>query len=358
MENLVETPPPVRALGPLPVAGQLAVQRIGLLLFDGCSLLAAGVIAEAFRIANELEIEQHRRPFYQLSLLSHHGGNIACSSSVRIWTQGLEAAGQRGFGAIFIACSEQEPAGERAARVMSTTLEIGAAALEWRHSGRDVLPPRVSRATAAIAGDLGIHIAPATVFWCRGGSLAAPEVMPSAMDLALAQIEGDLGPSMAQEVGRRLSPRRDATGADGESPDPGDSAGDRDDELLPDMSAATANKIHASARWMTEHYMEAISVADAARFAAMSERNYLRRFKCTIGVTPSEYLLRARLDMSCKLLTRTTLPVDKVARRCGMGNGDRLCKIFRKRFALSPTEYRMRHHNTGGGSTSPLLEER
>jgi transcriptional regulator GlxA family with amidase domain len=179
--------------------------------------------------------------------------------------------------------------------------------------------------------------------------------MPSAMDLALAQIESDLGTAMAEEVGNLLAPRREA--ANDTSDDASrDDKEERDDDL-PDMSAATANKIHASARWITEHYMESISVADAARFAAMSERNYLRRFKCTIGVTPSEYLLRARLDMSCKLLTRTTLPVDKVARRCGMGNGDRLCKIFRKRFALSPTEYRNQHHNTGG-SISPLLEER
>jgi AraC family transcriptional regulator, glycine betaine-responsive activator len=34
--------------------------------------------------------------------------------------------------------------------------------------------------------------------------------------------------------------------------------------------------------------------------------------------------------------------VDKIARRSGTGNGDRLAKIFRKRMALSPTEYRAR----------------
>ncbi|MGO4314074.1 AraC family transcriptional regulator, partial [Pseudomonas sp. KB_15] len=39
-------------------------------------------------------------------------------------------------------------------------------------------------------------------------------------------------------------------------------------------------------------------------------------------------------------LKETDLPVDKIARRCGMGNGDRLATIFRKRFELSPTAYR------------------
>ncbi len=75
----------------------------------------------------------------------------------------------------------------------------------------------------------------------------------------------------------------------------------------------------------------------------MSERNFLRRFKLEMGVTPSDFLLHARLETACGFLAETELPVDKVARRCGMGNGDRLAKIFRKRLLVSPTEFRQRH---------------
>jgi hypothetical protein len=35
---------------------------------------------------------------------------------------------------------------------------------------------------------------------------------------------------------------------------------------------------------------------------------FLRRFKAQIGLTPSEYLLRARPDASCMLLAATDLP--------------------------------------------------
>ncbi len=100
-------------------------------------------------------------------------------------------------------------------------------------------------------------------------------------------------------------------------------------------------KIDAAARWVRENYVKPISITDAARVAAMSERNFLRHFKAQIGLTPSEYLLRARLDASCTLLAATDLPVDKIARRCGTGSGDGLAKIFRKRLSISPTEYRM-----------------
>ena len=336
MEHLVDMPPPARSLGPLPVAGQREIQRIGLLLFEGCSLLTAGIIAEAFRVANELELLRRRRPVYQLSLLSYRGGNVACSSSIRIWTQSLDALGQRGFNAIFIACSEREPVVERDARLMTAMLEVSAMVLERSRSGREPILPRVSRAHPLRIAErdnvVGNNHAAPSVFWCRGGVDSAPDVMPSAVDMALAQIESDLGFVMAREVARQLAPQRDMPMVRPDAEEAGDA---------PDIASSETNeKIRASARWIAEHYTEAISVADAARVAAMSERNYLRRFKWALGLTPSEYLLRARLDMICRLLMETDLPVDKIARRCGMGNGDRLAKIFRKRFSLSPTAYR------------------
>ncbi|XUW90365.1 AraC family transcriptional regulator [Burkholderia sp. M6-3] len=101
-------------------------------------------------------------------------------------------------------------------------------------------------------------------------------------------------------------------------------------------------KIHASAQWLTENSEHDISIAEVAQAAAMSERTFLRRFRQQIGTTPSEYLLRARLERSCRLLAEGDLPVDKIARRSGMGNGSQLAKLFRKRFKVSPTEFRRR----------------
>jgi transcriptional regulator GlxA family with amidase domain len=93
---------------------------------------------------------------------------------------------------------------------------------------------------------------------------------------------------------------------------------------------------------MRENLGRDISVADAAELAAMSNRNYLRRFKAEFGEAPLEYLLRTRFELICQLLIETDLPVDKIARRCGMGNGDRMGRLFRRRYGLSPTAYRTR----------------
>jgi transcriptional regulator GlxA family with amidase domain len=85
-----------------------------------------------------------------------------------------------------------------------------------------------------------------------------------------------------------------------------------------------------------------ISVGDAARTSSMSERNFLRLFKRELGVTPSKYLLGARLDLTCRMLVNSDLPVDKIARRTGLSNGERLSKLFRKELSMSPTEFRAR----------------
>jgi transcriptional regulator GlxA family with amidase domain len=153
---------------------------------------------------------------------------------------------------------------------------------------------------------------------------------------ALSIIKRDHGAAVAREVSERSIP----------------GAWQKLATVLDDTdSGGVRQKIEAAARWIRENYVRPISITDAARVAAMSERNFLRRFKAQIGLTPSEYLLRARLDASCMLLAATDLPVDKIARRCGAGSGDGLAKIFRKRLSISPTEYRMAGRRKQGDSS-------
>jgi transcriptional regulator GlxA family with amidase domain len=101
-----------------------------------------------------------------------------------------------------------------------------------------------------------------------------------------------------------------------------------------------ASTIKEARRLITEHCARPITVDDMAQSVSMGERTFLRRFKAETGMPPSEYLLCARLDMACTLLTTTTLPIDKVARRCGMYDGARLAKIFKRRLGISASDYR------------------
>lgn len=84
-----------------------AARRVGILLFDGFSLLGAGLVAELFQTANECAAsDPAKEAAYDVRLLSVDGGSVACSASVRVWTDGLDPRQFIGFDVLFIAGGE------------------------------------------------------------------------------------------------------------------------------------------------------------------------------------------------------------------------------------------------------------
>jgi transcriptional regulator GlxA family with amidase domain len=319
------TPPSTRP-------SQVEVKRIAILLFDGFSLLGAGIVAEVFHMANELSsLKTRAECTYDVRFLSVEGGNVACASSVRVWTDGLDARHYGGFDALFVAggrgaeeAAKDERIVEWVRRMNSKTTVVKAIS-----EGRKVL----EAAGIGGAGDAQARYGNAMI-QLRDDASADGGDRYESMKGALMLVKRDLGLDVSRSVAERLMPGSAAKLV----------------SILGDSGAASAgDKIRAAARWLQDNCERPISVVDAAQVAAMSERNFLRRFKIEMGITPSDYLLQARLAVTCALLTDSELPVDKIARRSGMGNGDRLAKIFRKRLLISPTEYRMQSRREANG---------
>ncbi|SAK76300.1 AraC family transcriptional regulator [Caballeronia temeraria] len=319
----------VRAVAPDTPSADMAsaAKRIGVLIFEDFSLVEVSSISEVFSVANQVQppadASGHAEaPNYSLLFLSSDGGSVASSCSMRIWTESLETRWMNACDALFIAggvgarhARNDAMLKKRLARVapkIPFIKAIGEGAQILAAASLDVqnrtLPPALSNPLFVAEQTLTLDD--------PKGPIAA----------ALSIIKRDHGAALAREVSERSIP----------------GAWQKLATVLDDTEAGgVRQKIDAAARWLRENYVRPISITDAARVAAMSERNFLRRFKAQIGLTPSEYLLRARLDASCMLLAATDLPIDKIARRCGAGSGDGLAKIFRKRLSISPTEYRM-----------------
>ncbi|MDR5780144.1 helix-turn-helix domain-containing protein [Caballeronia sp. LZ065] len=320
------TPPAART-------SQTEVRRIAILLFDGFSLLGAGIVAEVFHMANELSSARSRVDCtYDVRFLSVEGGNVACSSSVRVWTDGLDARHYGGFDALFVAggrgaegAAKDDRIVEWLRRVQTKTTVVRAIS-----EGRKVL----DAAGIGPMQDPQARYGGAMIHLVREEQSADAGDRYESMKGALLIVKRDLGIDVSRSVAERLMPGSAAKLV----------------SILGDSGAASAgDKIRAAARWLQDNCERPISGVDAAQVAAMSERNFLRRFKIEMGITPSDYLLQARLAVTCALLTDSELPVDKIARRSGMGNGDRLAKIFRKRLLISPTEYRTQSRREANG---------
>jgi AraC family transcriptional activator FtrA len=73
----------------------------------------------------------------------------------------------------------------------------------------------------------------------------------------------------------------------------------------------------------------------------------LRRFRSATGTTPADWITRARLDRARELLESTSLSIDSIAERAGLGTATTLRHHFRRKVGISPVEYRRRFSKTG-----------
>lgn len=73
-------------------------------------------------------------------------------------------------------------------------------------------------------------------------------------------------------------------------------------------------------------------------------RSYLSsRFTAEMGLSPSRYLIRIRIDAAKKMLAETTWPVNKIAQETGYADVFYFSRIFKERENVSPSQYRKLH---------------
>ncbi len=83
-----------------------------------------------------------------------------------------------------------------------------------------------------------------------------------------------------------------------------------------------------------------IGVGDVARRVGLSKQWIGKLFREERGRTIYEEILRARLDAAAKSIAETDRSFKEIGALCGFVDGDRLGKLFRSRFGVSPSEYR------------------
>lgn len=83
-----------------------------------------------------------------------------------------------------------------------------------------------------------------------------------------------------------------------------------------------------------------ISLQTMAREAGLSPYHFLRTFERLMGVTPHQYVLRARLKEAAMMIMIEPAKVLDVALACGFGDVSNFNRAFRREFGVSPREYR------------------
>ncbi|WP_437715844.1 AraC family transcriptional regulator [Sorangium sp. So ce448] len=186
-----------------------------------------------------------------------------------------------------------------------------------------------------VVGDecLSFQLAPALVealgdgagAFRAGGLPPVPELMVLG-ELAQAAAEGrsDLG---VDEVGVLLAARFVEV-ASGRKRSP------------PDTGVRDRRRAVEAALWLDEHAHEPIDLEGAAREAGLSPFHFLRVFGKVVGVTPHQYLVRARLRRAARLLADGARSITDIALDVGFGDLSNFVRTFHRAAGVSPRGFR------------------
>ena len=89
------------------------------------------------------------------------------------------------------------------------------------------------------------------------------------------------------------------------------------------------------------HYAQNITLKEMAGLYFMNEKYLGRLFAAETGLSFHQYLNRVRLERAVDLLINTSMPVLNIALECGYSNVTYFNRVFRRKFSVSPTEYRI-----------------
>lgn len=167
------------------------------------------------------------------------------------------------------------------------------------------------------------------VLYVDEGQIITSAGSAAGIDAGLHLIRRDFGAAVANRVARRLvvAPHRE---------------GGQKQFIPSPLGERAASRFQRVVDWTRRHLHERISVGRLASLAAMSERNFLRRFREATGTTPRSWLLHERVARAQELIETSDEPLARIAERCGFAAPETFRLAFRTRVGLAPSRYRQR----------------
>ena len=104
--------------------------------------------------------------------------------------------------------------------------------------------------------------------------------------------------------------------------------------------AISPARLRAVREYVSTHLDREIRLAELAAVAGLSVFHFIRVFKLATGRSPYQYVLKQRLEAACGLLEATRLPIEEIAAATGFATGTGFAAAFRRRWGVSPTDYR------------------
>lgn len=149
------------------------------------------------------------------------------------------------------------------------------------------------------------------------------------IDLCLHIVRCDFGDEIAEQVAERLVFPRHRSGNQTQfavAP----RIPERKDQQFLDFLDRVASDV-------ASHF----TIAGAAQQLDISPRTFNRKIKQLTGKTYGEWMSQKRVERAEQLLSKTDLPVEKIAAACGLASASSLRRLFQRYHGCLPSHYRL-----------------
>ncbi len=112
------------------------------------------------------------------------------------------------------------------------------------------------------------------------------------------------------------------------------------DVRTPIEASEIPRKVAEALNHFENHLAEPVSAADLAERAGMAPHRFARFLKKFFGLTPIQFITKARITAASRLLRETEIPVANIALACGFYDHSAFARAFRKVTGTTPSEAR------------------
>ncbi len=295
---------------------------------------------------------------YRTRLVSKHGGPVETSGGIVLHSSRFDAVDPETIDTLLVsggqgareAAADPEtvdwvrrvaPCVRRTGSVCTGAFVLAAAGLldgrravtHWQHCGR------LQKQFPGVLVEVDpIYIVQGNI-WTSAGVTAG-------IDMALAMVERDAGRGVATDVAKSLVLYMRRHGGQAQF-----------STLLRTQELDGRDIFENLNTWIAENLSQDLAVDDLAARAAMSPRNFSRRYTAACGITPARAVERMRVEAACRMLEQAGngRSLARVAETCGFGNEERMRRAFLRTVSVPPATYRSRF---GGTDTRAGHEDR